>query len=355
MNGGPERLMIHTGTPYPVLIGNGLLSDCGSLFSKISAPCRVMLVSDDTVAALYGDRVERALTAAGFSVSRFVFPHGEQSKTPETFVALVNAMAEAGLTRSDLAAALGGGVTGDLTGFAASAYLRGIRYVQLPTTVLAAVDSSVGGKTAVDLPAGKNLMGSFWQPSAVICGCDTFGTLPEPVFADGLAEAIKYGVLCDPELFEQFEAFSRGQDMTQIAARCVRIKEAYVVGDETDRGRRQYLNLGHTPAHAIEACSGYTISHGRAVAIGMAMMARASEKLGFAKAPFAERLSALLKKQGLPVSTSFSAEQLAAAAVSDKKRRGDRITLVMPLAIGDCCLYPVEIERLKDFFEAGLR
>ena len=355
------KLIIHTDRPYPVFAGHGLLENCGRLLredcglpAEAGGLCKVMLVSDDTVAGLYADRVKESLEAAGFEVSRFVFPHGEKSKSFGMLMTLVNELALKGFTRRDLAAALGGGVTGDLAGFAASVYLRGIRYVQMPTTVLAAVDSSVGGKTAVDLPAGKNLAGSFWQPSAVICDCDTFDTLPENIFADGLAEAVKYGLLRDPELFEEFERFTRGRDLTDLAARCIQIKEEYVTGDETDHGKRQFLNLGHTPAHAIEACSGYTVSHGRAVAIGMAMMARAAEKLGLAKEPFAARLEALLKKFGLPVSTGLPAKQLAEAAGADKKRRGDSITLVMPRAIGDCVLYTVKVEDLEDVFRAGL-
>ena len=379
----PRRLTINAERPYPVFVGSGLLDDCGrllwedcGLLTGEGGSCKALLVSDDTVASLYGDRVKQSLTGAGFTVHRFVFPHGEQSKSLGMLAALVNEMALNGLTRSDLVVALGGGVTGDLAGFAASVYLRGIRHVQIPTTVLAAVDSSVGGKTAVDLPAGKNLMGTFWQPAAVICDCDTFATLPENVFADGLAEAVKYGVLCDPELFENFEHFSRGRDMTDLVARCIQIKESHVAGDETDHGKRQFLNLGHTAAHAIEVCSQYAVSHGRAVAIGMAMMARAAERMGLAKGmsegqsavseggpaeqpkaagkSLSQRLEALLKKFGLPVSTGLTAEQLAKAALSDKKRRGDSITLVMPLAVGDCVLYPIEIKDLECVFRAGI-
>ena len=354
MNGGITELTIRTGSPYPVWVGEGLLRDCGELLARRTVPCTVFLVSDDVVAPLYMERTAQAFAAAGFTVVRHMFPHGEAHKTPETLMQLVEHMAQVGLTRADIAAALGGGVTGDLTGFAASVYQRGIRCVQLPTTVLAAVDSSVGGKTAVDLPAGKNLMGSFWQPFAVICDCETFATLPPAVYADGLAEAVKYGVLCDPALFARFEGFSRGDATADLIARCISIKEQYVAGDETDHGKRQFLNLGHTPAHAIEKCSGYAVSHGSAVAAGMVLMARASERLGYAAEAFSDRLAALLARFGLPTHTDFTARQLSDAAVSDKKRRGDTLTLVMPRAIGDCVLVPVKMEELERIFEAGI-
>ena len=357
----PVKLTIHTERPYPVFAGSGLLDDCGRfLAEECGLLCgedgsrMVQLVTDDLVAPLYADRVIRSLSAAGCVVKTFVFAHGEKSKSFEMLTGLVGELAQNGLTRRDLVVALGGGVTGDLAGFAASIYLRGIRFVQIPTTVLAAVDSSVGGKTAVDLPAGKNLAGSFWQPSAVICDCDTFATLPENVFADGLAEAVKYGLLCDAGLFEALESFTRGQDMTELTARCIKIKEDFVTGDEADHGKRRFLNLGHTPAHAVEACSDYAVSHGRAVAIGMAMMARASERLGLAKEPFSARLEALLKRFGLPVSTDLPAAQLAKTALADKKRLGDEITLVMPLAIGSCCLHTIKIEELETYFRAGI-
>ena len=351
-----ERIVHIDAEPaYDVLIGHGLLQDTGRLVLSVATPCRVTLVSDDAVAALYAARVQDSLSRAGFDVVLYVFPHGESSKSTERMIDLVNFMSRNAMTRSDLVVALGGGVTGDLAGLAASLYLRGVRLIQIPTTLLAAVDSSVGGKTAVNLESGKNLCGSFWQPSLVICDVDVFETLPEEIFRDGLAESIKYAVLKDPDLFSSFEQFVRGDDLTEIVASCVKMKNDYIVHDIRDHGERQFLNLGHTPAHAIEVCSAFEMSHGHAVAAGMMIMARASEAMCLATQPFAARLEALLVKHGLPVRVPYSAEELARVACQDKKRRGASITLVMPLQIGHCVLYPVPVESLVNIFEVGLK
>lgn len=340
---------------YDVLIGHGLLHDAGKAILSVSDACRVTLVADDTVAPLYAPTVRESLIRCGFEVIDYIFPHGENSKSTQQMIDLVVFMSRSAMTRADLVVALGGGVTGDLAGLAASLYLRGIRLIQIPTTLLAAVDSSVGGKTAVNLPAGKNLCGSFWQPSLVICDVDVFDTLTEEVFRDGLAESVKYAVLKDPDLFAEFETFKRGDDLTNIVAECVKMKNDYIVHDIRDHGERQFLNLGHTPAHAIEVCSSFEMSHGHAVAVGMMIMARASETLDLAEEPFADRLEALLKKHGLPVGVPYTAQDLVQVAYSDKKRRGGSITLVMPLRVGHCVLYPVPVEKLQDIFEAGIK
>ena len=251
-------------------------------------------------------------------------------------------------------AALGGGVTGDMAGFAAAVYLRGIRYVQLPTTLLAAVDSSVGGKTAVDLAAGKNLAGAFCQPAAVLCDTDCLKTLPPDVFADGAAEAVKTGVLADPSLFTLFEDGTLTADPGAVIARCVQYKAGVVERDEKEQGERKLLNLGHTVGHAIEKCSGYTIPHGHAVAAGLAVIARAAERLGWTEGPIAERIAVCLAKNGLPTGTDFPAETLAEAALSDKKRAGGDITLVVPRAIGRCELKTLPVAELLPVIRAGL-
>ena len=346
---------IRTEPAYDVLVGHGLLEECGMRIRAVASDCRVMIVSDDAVYALYGEKVTRSLEDAGFRTDAYVFPHGEASKSVERLIDLINTLAESGLTRTDLVLALGGGVTGDLAGLAASLYLRGVRLIQIPTTLLAAVDSSVGGKTAVNLPSGKNLCGSFYQPSLVICDCDVFGTLADSVFSDGMAETVKYAVLKDPALFGAMEAFERGGDISGIVAACVQMKNDYIVHDVQDHGERQFLNLGHTPAHAIEKTSGFTVSHGHAVAAGMMIMARAAEKMGISEERFSERLGALLARWDLPLDAPYSAQVLAQAAGADKKRRGSSITLVMPLAIGHCVLYPVQIGQLESVFEAGTR
>ena len=350
----PYHVPIHTQTPYTVTIGRNLLSGCAEAIRTVAPPCTVMLVCDDHVETLYASRVRTSLIQAGYRVETFVFPHGEQSKSTETLVTLLETLAQAHITRTDLIVALGGGVTGDLAGLAAAIYLRGIRFVQLPTTLLAAVDSSVGGKTAVNLKMGKNLCGAFHQPSLVLCDCDTFETLPDDIFRDGLAESIKYGVLRDEALFACFERFRRGDDIAPLVRACVQMKDDYVRGDEQDHGKRQFLNLGHTAAHAIEALSGLRISHGHAVAIGMVIIARASERMGMAQAPMTARLQALLTAQGLPVDCTFDAQSLAQAALSDKKRSADTLTLVVPVKIGACVLHQIPVCELADWFKAGI-
>lgn len=338
---------------YDILIERGLLRRAGELVRGVTNAGTVMLVSDDSVWPLYGETVQKSLAAAGFSVCRFVFPHGESSKCAKTYLALLDALCENQLTRADAALALGGGVVGDLTGFAASTYLRGIGFIQIPTTLLAMVDSSVGGKTAIDLAAGKNLAGAFLQPAAVLCDTDCLRSLPAAVFADGAAEAIKTGVLSGETLFSLFEDGTLTDAPAEIIARCIRYKAGVVERDEKEQGERRKLNLGHTVGHAIEKCSGYAMPHGHAVAAGLAVMARASERLGWAEPGVSARIAACLEKNGLPTGTDYPAEALAKAALADKKRSGDSITIVVPKAIGDCELKRIPVTELLPIIAAG--
>ncbi len=347
-----DAINIACSRPYQVLVGSGLLDEAGAKIAGVTGCCTAALVADDTVDALYGDRVQGSLERAGCRVARFCFPHGEQSKDMGTYVRLLNFLAENRLTRGDAVIALGGGVTGDLAGFAAATFLRGVPLVQLPTTLLAAVDSSVGGKTAVDLPQGKNLAGAFHQPSLVLCDCGTLDTLPDGVFRDGCAEVIKYGVLCDEEFFDSLQK-PINEQREAVIARCVRIKSDIVIRDEQDRGERQLLNLGHTVGHAVEQCSGFSVSHGHAVAIGMAYAARAAFRRGLCRRDCPARIEEMLRLYGLPVRADWAPEALAQAALSDKKRRGGHITLVVPEAIGRCVLYPLPVDGLADWIRSG--
>ena len=349
-----RTIPVRTSPAYSVQIGPGLLGRCGSLLQDMLAPCRMAVITDDTVAPLYLERVVRSLSGAGFAVVSYVFPAGESHKNMDTLSAILEFLAREHLTRTDCVAALGGGVVGDMAGFAAAVYLRGIRYVQLPTTLLAAVDSSVGGKTAIDLAAGKNLAGAFLQPAAVLCDTDCLATLPLDVFADGAAEAIKTGVLSDESLFALFEDGTLTAAPAEVIARCVAYKAGVVERDETEQGERKLLNLGHTVGHAIEKCSGYTIPHGHAVAAGLAVMARAAEHLGWTQEPIAGRIAACLAKNDLPTGTDFSAADLAQAALSDKKRAGDTITVVVPRRIGTCQLHKLPVAELEHLITAGL-
>lgn len=349
-----KSIEINTANPYQVLVGGGLIERTGELAAELVKGRNAVIVSGSNVFPLYGDAVRESLEKAGFSVCCFVYPAGEKSKTADTLIDILNFMAEHQLTRSDAVFALGGGVTGDMAGFAAACYLRGIRCVQLPTTLLSAVDSSVGGKTAIDLAAGKNLAGAFLQPTAVLCDTDCLRSLPAAVFADGAAEAIKTGVLDDESLFALFEDGTLTAAPEEVIARCVRYKAGVVERDEKEQGERKLLNLGHTVAHAIEKCSGYAIPHGHAVAAGLAIIARSAEALGWTGEPIAARIAACLAKNSLPTTTEYTAEALAEAALSDKKRAGGDITLVIPKKIGVCELKKVPVTDLLPIIRAGL-
>ncbi|MBQ9967096.1 MAG: 3-dehydroquinate synthase [Oscillospiraceae bacterium] len=331
---------------YDVKIGHGLLPTLGAEAAKLCKGRTACIVSDDSVAALYEKTARASLEAAGFSVFTYVFPHGEQSKSGENFLMLLRFLAQSHLTRADLLVALGGGVTGDLTGFAASCYLRGIAYIQVPTTLLAMVDSSVGGKTAIDLPEGKNLCGAFYQPYLVLCDIDALSTLPGEIFRDGCAEVIKYGVLGSRPLFD---ALKGDYDLMEVVTRCVQMKRDIVEEDEFDNGARQLLNLGHTLGHAIEANSDLTLSHGQCVAIGMAKIAEAAVKHHICSAQTRDEILEVLQKFGLPTETDQSRESILATALGDKKRRSNTLTLIVPQKVGECILHPISIEELPDW------
>ena len=345
---------VNASSSYDILIGKGILSLLGDFAKAVIRPGKAVLVTDDTVNSLYGDIAEDSLAHAGYTVFRFVFPHGEASKNAETYLSLLQFCIENGLTRSDALFALGGGVVGDITGFAAATLLRGVRFVQIPTTLLAAVDSSVGGKTGIDLPSGKNLVGAFWQPSLVLCDYSLLDTLPKEILADGSAEVIKYAVINDPTLFRALETRPLREQLGEVIAVSVRHKRDIVERDERDTGCRQLLNLGHTVGHAIESCSSFSISHGSAVAIGMNIVASASKRRGLLPAEALFSLRELLKAYHLPITCDFSAEELYAVSTKDKKRSGQSITLVVPYDIGDTRLYPLPVSDLLEFIADGL-
>lgn len=333
---------------YDILIGNGLLSCLGTKIADLGKVQKVCIVSESTVFPLWGSNAAEGIENAGFDVTYFVFNAGEENKNASTYLQLLNHLAENKMTRSDLIVALGGGVVGDLAGFAAATYLRGIRYIQVPTTLLAAVDSSVGGKTAIDLPSGKNLAGAFCQPNLVICDTELLTTLPQSVFTDGCAEVIKYGILYDPEFFRYLESAGPNFDLETVIKRCVELKRDAVISDEYDTGDRMKLNLGHTIGHGVEARSHFTVSHGKAVAIGTAIVARASN------CPDRERILSLLELFGLPISTHYTAEELYTYTLSDKKRSADKVSLIIPRSIGNCEIVPTPVDHLLSFIQAGL-
>ncbi len=341
-----NTVTVQASKTYEVKIGHGLLDTLGQELSKI-ASSKVLIVTDENVAPLYLGRAYQSLKNAGFEVSTATVPAGEASKSAKYYVNLLERLAEKQLTRSDTVIALGGGVVGDLTGFTAASYLRGVRFVQIPTTLLAMVDSSVGGKTAINLSAGKNLAGAFYQPSLVLCDLDLLDSLPEDDFRAGCAEVIKTAILFDKNLFEHLWQNGLNFDREAVITRCVECKRDVVCADEFDKGLRQLLNLGHTVAHAIEALTDFLLPHGYAVAIGCCMIARSL-------AADAEKTVEIFETFGLPTKTEFSAPVLANAALSDKKRQGETITLVVQNTIGDCCLKTLPIEELTSVIKAGL-
>lgn len=349
-----RTIRVKASVEYDVIIDSGILGRAGELSLPICGACSACIVTDDTVDTLYAKTLEDSLSQSGFRVVKFVIPHGEASKSTASLINLLEFLAENKLTRSDCIFALGGGVVGDLAGFAAAVYLRGIKYLQIPTTLLSMVDSSVGGKTAVDLVAGKNLAGAFHQPAMVICDYKTLDTLPDDIFADGCAEVIKYGIINDRPLFD---ILKRGikNNLEEIISACVLNKSRIVADDEFDTGRRQLLNLGHTVGHAIEARSDFAISHGRAVAMGIVIVTRAAVSLGICPEDDLKEIIAILESASLPTECPYSADELVGTALGDKKRFGDTISLVLPYSVGDSRLYKINVNQLKDFFERGLK
>lgn len=349
-----KTIEIKASRSYSVLVGSGLLHTLGQEVKKVCKATKIAIVSDSNVFPLYGSVASASLKNAGFEVIHFVFPAGEDSKNGATYLELLNFLAENKITRSDCLVALGGGVVGDLTGFAAATFLRGIDFIQVPTTLLAAVDSSVGGKTAIDLPAGKNLCGAFYQPKLVLCDIDTLNTLQEEIFRDGCAEVIKYGILYDSALFAHLREYGPNFHREDVICRCVELKRDVVMEDEFDTGARMKLNLGHTIGHGVEAQSHYTISHGRAVAIGMAIVTRAAQRLALCSEETSKQITDVIRQFDLPITTSFDAESLYNSALSDKKRAGGTVNLIIPAAIGNCLIYPMEVEKLQSFIQEGL-
>ena len=346
------------GRAYDIVIGSDLLKECGERIRAVTKAETVAVVTDSHVAPLYLQQVENSLKAAGFAVVDVVFPAGEQSKNIKTLNMLYERFADRGLTRGDCVVALGGGVTGDLAGFAAATMFRGVDLIQIPTTLLAQVDSSVGGKTAIDLPQGKNLVGAFYQPKLVLADTDCFRTLSARILCDGMAEVIKYGMIADAALFALLEGLEGLEELQphweEIICTCCDIKRAVVAEDERDTGRRGILNFGHTLGHAYEMAYHYeTYTHGEGVAAGMVKMLELEEKLGRDVAAVRERLCALLRKFDLPLEIPCSMEDYRAAVGLDKKAKGRKISIIEVEHIGQAEIVSMEKEALFALLEEG--
>ncbi len=349
-----KTVKVKTQRDYNIFIGEGLLSRTAELVSRLGLGKRAMIVSDDTVASLYLEKLKDNLRCGGYDVYSFVFPHGESSKCASTYLSLLDALAEAHFSRSDSVFALGGGVVGDLAGFAAATYMRGVRFVGIPTTLLACVDSSVGGKTAIDIMAGKNLVGAFWQPSAVICDPTLLDTLPSEYFSDGMAEVIKYAMISDASLFDIILGGKAKENIAEIISRCVEIKRDIVEADEREGSIRAILNFGHTAAHSIETESNFEISHGRAVGMGMAIIVAASACLGLCTHKDYQTLCEALSDNALTAECPYSAETLYTHALSDKKAGADFISLIMCRGVGKCEIRKTPTDEVLQVFKSGV-
>lgn len=325
---------------YDIHIGSGLLDGAGSAVQAVCPRARrLFLVTDSNVAPLYADRLEKSLIQAGFRVARHTVPAGESSKCAGQLSTLWEEMLDFSLTRTDAVIALGGGVVGDLAGFAAATVLRGVDFIQIPTTLLAQVDSSVGGKVAVDLKAGKNLAGAFWQPKLVLMDTDTLATLSDATFADGMAEVIKYGCIRDRGFFDALYARPRRaqimEEIESVLHTCCEIKRQVVETDERDTGERMLLNFGHTLGHAYELAGNYeTWTHGQAVAAGMVAACQLGVRLGLTPEETPRQLEEVLVALGLPTAIPCTRADYAAAISRDKKGAGEDITLILLSELG---------------------
>ncbi len=344
-----KTITVSTSEKYNVYVGKNILNNVSDMIKEVFPDGKIAIITDDIVDSLYARKVEESLEKGGFETVKFVFPNGEKSKNASTYVALLNFLAENKLTRTDLCIALGGGVVGDLAGFTAATYLRGIKLVQIPTTLLAMVDSSVGGKTGIDLSCGKNLAGAFYQPSLVICDYSVTDTLKEETFLDGCAEIIKYALINSPDMFKHLMEKGTSFDKEYVLSECIKMKSDIVSEDEFDLGLRQLLNYGHTIGHAIERLSNYETTHGQAVAIGMATISEKSALLGFCPVSCALDTKNILEKFHLPTTALFGKEEILNVVGNDKKRKGDTVTLVLPEKTGKCFLKTFPLSEIRKF------
>lgn len=363
MTASAYTLDIQTAQPYQVHIGTFLLEQVGRIARSVAERARrALVVTDSNVGPLYAAPVLDGLIEAGCTACLVTFEAGEEHKRIETLSLILERAAHEHLTRDDVIIALGGGVVGDVAGFAAATYMRGIAYVQVPTTLLAMVDSSVGGKTAIDLTAGKNLAGAFWQPRAVLADVGCLGTLSDAQFADGCGEVVKHAMIADADLFAELESTPLTpellkRDLSRVAwlvARNIDIKRAVVEADEREGGLRKLLNFGHSIGHGVEAAEGYRLGHGTCVAIGMVAIASSAVTAGELAQDVPARLAALLEAHGLSLAFHADAKSVFAEALHDKKRTGDVIELVIPREVGGAALARTPLDEFRRILEVGL-
>ncbi len=345
-----KTIHVNTSHPYDVIIERDSLKNCGGYIRSITKASRAAIITDDIVGGLYAQTAIESLSASGFDCCIFTFPHGEQSKNLTVFGQILDFLCENSITRSDIIIALGGGVVGDITGFAAASYLRGVDFVQIPTTLLAQIDSSVGGKTAIDIKGGKNLVGAFKQPVMVICDSNTLRTLSPEILSDGMAEAVKYGMIRDESLFELIENHNLDtihEVMDEMIYTCIDIKRDVVEHDEFDRGERMILNFGHTLGHAIEGWHEYTgFTHGMGVAAGMCLI---TDKL--CDSEISGRLKDCLNNYNLPTGTDIPMSELLPYCSKDKKRESDSLSYIVCRSIGKADIVRAAVNEFNRIME----
>ena len=338
---------------YPIIIEKGLINRVSEEIRKVYKGKKIFIITDDNVNKYYGGKISEELKVSDFEVKLLSLKPGEETKNFNTLPIVYNELLDFNLTRSDLIIALGGGVIGDLAGFVASTYLRGVDFVQIPTSLLAQVDSSVGGKVAVDLDRGKNLVGSFYHPKCVLIDPDVLNTLEDRFFIDGMAEVIKYGCIKDKEFFDYLEKMENNKqlinNMEVVIHKCCDIKRQVVENDEKDKGERMLLNFGHTLGHAIEQYYNYTkYSHGEGVAIGMYVISKISEEKGLTKKGTSQRIKDILVKYNLPYELDVKIEETLEAINLDKKKLGNDLNIIILKEIGSSEIYKTTAEFLKE-------
>ena len=347
-----KSVRVNASTPYEVVIGSGVSAKIGEYMQELGRSGKVMIVSDTNVAPLYAEGVADQLVYHGYEPTIFTFDAGEESKNLSTYGDILALLAEEGFTRTDTVLALGGGVVGDMAGFAAATYMRGVAFINMPTSLLAAIDSSVGGKTAVDLPQGKNLVGAFYQPRLVLFDTDFIKTLPYDEIRNGLGEGVKYAVLEGGEIVDILSSGLTSENLEDFIALSVDAKRRIVEADEWEKGKRKLLNLGHTVAHAVETLTEYVVPHGVAVAYGVRVMSRLAHDRGELSDEDYYKIEELLLENDLGLELN-PVEELIPYFSADKKKAGRTLTLVTIAGIGDCRLTEIDIEDVMRYFEGN--
>ena len=345
-----KNIRVNVNTPYWVMVDRGVLATTGACIKSLSRANKVVVITDSNVDKFYSKIVIDSINKVGFETHKFVFDAGEKSKNINTYLDIVSFLVKNNVSRNDLLVALGGGVVGDLVGFVASTYLRGVDFVQIPTTLLSIIDASVGGKTAIDIEEGKNLIGAFYQPKMVIADLNTLETLPSEEISNGLGEMAKYAVLIGGEYFDMMED-DVYKNLDTLIALSIEYKRDIVEKDEKEGNIRKFLNLGHTVAHAIEKLSGYTIPHGNAVSTGLVVMAKACNKNGLLTDGQRDRILSLIEKYNLSKTHPFSIGDIAKEIALDKKSDSKKVDAIVINAIGECEIKPIALNEIGDFLK----